>query len=363
MLFITVVNLIAVLILFMGKFLPKRFNVLPYVILFLIAVFSIRWNYTNDFDQYLNMFKFIRSNSMAAVHERYFHVENGWILLNYLFGSIGYTGVLTVVTAAQFGSIGFLIHKYVDRKHQWLVMAVYLFTPWLMMTQLSMVRQTMAMSGCLFAIPLLLNRKYLYYVGVCLLMMFFHKSAFFATLFVFVPYLASTKTKWFIPFFGALAVFLIIVMLPEAPLKMLDSLLESDSFEKYSVYGTRKYGATKTNTSIVMYFNMIMSLYMIYSLRRKTTRTRPFIILFAINYIMAPLATSIGMIARLGWYGLLPGILSFDQLASQCRKDLICLGLVGAYLFVMLTSYVSFFYDPLWIHKYLQYRTIFGTII
>lgn len=354
---IALVNFIAVAFLGIANAWTKNRSLIFAVTVMLILFFGIRVDYGNDYAQYELMFRHVNSIGNGAVMRQYVRVEIGWVWLCALFGKFDFSVLVFFLTVVQFGTVGWFINKYVPANIQWAVLALYLFWPSLMIMGLSQMRQTLAMSIVLMAIPSILNRRWIPSIVIILVATLFHTSAFVAFLFLIVTYLYKINYKW------GLTIFLLLIVTEtvfrDSYFMMALQVLESTQFKKYKIYAQ---GVNDMRSGLGYIMQLMFALYMVWITRWKSVDRRFFIYSLVIYYAMTPLTSVLGSIVRLAYYFQLVGIIAFPVLLRRMRRDAAAMAFGVLFIFLVFYNFVYFFEDPTWVRAFKHYNTIFGQL-
>lgn len=354
---IAIANLIAVLFLGVTNAWNKKHSMIYATTILLILFYGIRVNYGNDYAQYELMFRHINAIGNGAVMSNYVRVEEGYILLNKLFGRFDFSVFVFFHTIIQFGSVAWFIKRYVPHNMQWAVLALYLFWPQLMLMGLSQMRQTIAMSILLFATPYFLEKKVIKSTLIILLAVQFHTSALIGFAFLIISYFRNINYIW------AMIIFTIVVVsetiFRQSYLAAALQVMENATFSKYKYYTV---SADDMRTGLGYMAQLAFALYMIWITHWKSVKNRFFIYSLVTFYAITPLTSVLGMIIRLGYYFQLMGIIAFPELIKRMRRDAAAMAFGVMFLFLVFYSFVYFFEDPTWTRDFSHYTTLFGEL-
>lgn len=352
------VNTIAILILIYCNQMKVRFNVLPAVIMMLAIIYGLRYDYGNDYSDYLNMFQTINSRSARFIsHSKFFNIEPGWIWLNRLFKPLGFEGLIIFLTFIQLGVMGWFIMKFVPRKYQWQALALYIFLPGFMVTEFSMLRQSLAMSIILIGVAKVLGRKFIQGLVFFALSMLFHRSGAVSIMFIPLYFLRNINYKW------ALLGYSVIVLVCQffaAPLvNIIESVVSMGFFDKYENYYRGNNVVVEMRSGLGFIFQMILNLYVAYLLKFKSTKYRYFIVCLLFGYAFLPLTGSVGLVSRIIYYFQHVGILGFLPLFKRASKDVMAFILTAVFIAYIASANYIFFTLPIFVKKFFYYRTLF----
>lgn len=346
---------IAVAIIMIGEWLKTRSSLMPVAVIFLILFFGIRTDYGNDFEQYKEMYAALNHRALGGLASLYPDVEMGWKILCASFRGVDFQIFVFCMTVVQFSTIGWFINKYVDRRYQALILAIYLFWPHLMITQLSMMRQSLAMSIVMTSIPYVLSKKWIKAELIIILAIQFHTSAYVALPLPMLIYANRWNQNLYIAFF--IFIFALIYTIPESFQKLITSVLEYDKFEHYDFY-IKNNEEVELRSGAGYLMQVLFCIYLFWILRWKSTGNRFFLICFAIYCMSLPLTGVVGQIGRLSMYYMQIGLAAFQPLIKRVRHDPMAMVFFIFWIFFIVYSYLAFFVNPIWIKKFMTYQTI-----
>lgn len=357
---ITIVNLIVMILLYSGYRLKIKGNLMPGAIMVLIGFFSIRYGYGNDFKPYEQMFYQITNMSLDRALGHFERLEQGWIVLNYLFRGLDFQLFLAFLTTIQFCSIGWFISHYVDSKYQWAIMGIYLFNPSMMLIQLSMLRQGLAMQLVMISVYFITDKRKYWWVAPLLIYLAvqFHKSAYFAFVFLLLPLLKNLNYKILILIY--IALFGIFQFMPEFMAGVINNVLSTDEFDRYDVYMGKGNYAVEMRSGIGYAFQVMLGLYLMFLMRWKSTKNRFFVLSMGIFYTTLPLTGLVGLISRVVYYFYQVGLPAYGEIFRRARRDPLALVIGALLVFYTAQNYIKFFFDPVWTKRYFHYTTIFN---
>lgn len=153
-----VIGLICVCLAYLGRYRRLSWG-FGAAMTILFVFLAIRYEWGNDYRQYID--KFIVYNSIdefnySDPNERW---EVGWIFLYRIFKPFGFFSLVIVLTAFEISVYYWFIKKYIPKEWYWFAVFIYVFNPNFMLTQSSMMRQTLAMCIVLLSIPYIYKKK------------------------------------------------------------------------------------------------------------------------------------------------------------------------------------------------------------
>lgn len=359
---VTIMNLIVMLLLYSGFRLKIKGNLMPGVVMILIVFYSIRYGFGNDFKSYEHMFYMINGMTLDRAMGHFERLEDGWIILNYLFKGLDFQVFLVFLTTIQFCSIGWFISRYVEPKYQWAIMGIYMFLPSMMLIQLSMLRQGLAIQIVMMSVYFIIDKRKYWWIGLLLvyLAVQFHKSAYFAFALFLFPLMEKFNYRVLIAIY--IGLFGVFQFMPDFMNGLMNSVLDIDEFERYDVYMGKGNYAVEMRSGLGFAFQMMVGLYLMYITRWKSTKNRFFIISMGIFYTTLPLTGLMGLVSRVSYYFFQVGLPSYGEIFRRARKDPLALLIGSLLIFYIFQSYMKFFYDPVWTKRYMHYTTIFNNI-
>lgn len=347
MLIVTIIHLLSVFLTFLSRYRTFRYG-FEFAILILICFFGVRYEYGNDYISYSLMFDEIQAADPWDFYVRGRYIERGWFLLNKLFSPLGFPSLVFFHTIVQFGSIYYFFNKYIERKYLYIAVFIYLFSASLSLTMISMMRQTMAMSIMLFAIPFLLNRKYIYFSILVICAAMFHNSALIMFSILLFPFVR-------VNIYVLISIFLYMFpLLFAGPAESLIQAFVGYFFEAY-LLSFNSFSELSLGGSGILYF--LLLLLFAYFLKNKTSY---FVMLNIMAFVTIPYATFAPLLTRVSSYFLLGGIVGFVEVLNlQTRISLLIKILFLIYLFFIIYTYIFFFQSKVNISYYSEYHTIF----
>lgn len=353
MIAVTIVNIIAVLLTYLQRNNQIRYG-FGIAIFLLICFYGIRYDYGNDYMAYFNNFQSINGQTNLELSTDSKDLELGWILLNRIFEPVGFFGLVFFLTIVQFYSFYRVATKYVPRNQQYIALGVYLFSSGLMLTMLSMMRQSLAMNIILWAVPALLNRKLLKSIIIIIIAAQFHRSAYIALSLPFVIYLFNLSKKTYV--ITIITIFILCFTAQSIITQYINELISSN-FERYEAYSENE--SASLGSGIGFIFSILFFLTLVLSDRHKYSYESWTMKMLALSYVFIPLGFIIQLIGRLGLYFSILGIPAIGYLANMSKKSIYMKMIVTLYIFFMIYGYFTFFYSDVWIDKFMNYRTIF----
>lgn len=355
MIAVTFINLISVLLTFLSRYDQLRYG-FEFAVLILILFFGIRYNYGNDYSAYYNMFSTINSYDVVEYSSDSASIERGWVLLNRLFAPLGFSSLVFVLTIFQFGSFYFFVKRFVDRKYRYIALFLYLFTPSLMLTMLSMMRQCVAMNILIWAVFFLVKRNLLVSFLLICLAAEFHQSAYILLLLLLLPLLYKINRRFYVVIF--ISVFWFFMIFRNVVGEQL-SVFISTYFEKYNYYLEGGKEAV-IGTGLGVIFNIIV-FHLLVALDPHVEKIKEslFMKIMALGILIIPLSFIVQLVARVSSYFQLLGVTGLIPLFSLKEKRNILFIFSLGYVLMILYSYYNFFFSDVYHNYYFEYNTVF----
>lgn len=335
---------------------------LLYSVIFLVIAFGIRYRYGNDFAMYEATFNTIKDYPFFNFQAGGIHFEWGWKLLCKLFIPFGFQTMIVFLTAVQFGTMAWLIKKYVPQQYVWMVWAIYLFSSGMCITQLSMLRQSLAMSVVAWAIPWLFRHCYVRFCIMVLIAATFHTSAYFCFVFLFLPLVTKFNPR--VLAIGIIILYIFMTGSGEFFKGVLSQVYSTDAFERYEEY-TRstkdRGGVLAAGLGLTSIFMFVFFLFLTLVMLKKTEGIgRTFILFMIFPFVITPIAQALPVAGRLSLYPEMLGYVGMYWVIKESRKDLVTLGFLGAYILFELVGYYYFFQSDTYAKYFSTYTTIFS---
>lgn len=353
MLIVTIANFFAIFLTFAGKLVRKEKIFFFIAIIFLIIFYSIRTDYGNDIPVYMEMFREISRYSLSNLPSLEIEWEPGWVVLNLLFAPFGWQTFLFFLTSIQFLTIYWLISKYVNSRYIWIIFAFYVLNANLLLTDLSMLRQALAMHIVAWSIPWILKNKFFKAGLLILLATTMHTSAYAAFILLLFPLIKNLSPK--ILATGFLIIFFCVYVSSNFVSNVFQFAFQSETFERYEAYSKNVSINGGIGLGVLLYIITAFSLLFIYTVKGKSLF---FNYVFSLFVLTIPFSYVIPSVARIGLYFNLIGIVSLQNLLFQ-RKNILGLILLIMLFGFIIISYFNFFESPVWKPHFSIYHTIF----
>jgi hypothetical protein len=335
---------------------------------FLIIVFSaLRYNYGNDYPAYHDAFtqisKIPNLNSLFSLFDgpfdKYQGTEVGWVVLNWLFKPLGFSG-LVIFTSIITNIVYYkLIKTFVPQKWYWLAIFTYIFNTSLFFVPLSMMRQSCCMVLFVISFKYIAERKILKSLLIILITVLFHKSALILLPFAFFGFLSYVDGKIISVTF--ISLFVIFMLTGNFTSDAVNAALMLESFEDYENYFDIMEAGESFGLGFISRLLTFLIPFLFYC--ADTTRTpfqnRLVVSLAAISFLIIPFTLVLGFLGRLGYYFSIFDIVAIPLLYGWMKNKTLRLGLIALYMAYVVFSFIDFFSLPQW-KSFTHYQTIFS---
>lgn len=347
-----ILGIISVLFAYLAKCKDARWGLkASFTLIFLFL--ALRYNFGNDYERYLNAFIDISQYNQIDFFDNTRQYESGWMLLNWLFRSLGFFAMTAVL--ALFNCVVYyrFIKKYVPVRYYWLAIFLYIFYPEFMLIHSSAMRQSIAIMLFVFSMDYLYEKDAIRYFLCILLASLFHFSA----LILLPVYLLGLFNRRFYTVIGVTFVLIYVsVILFNQSLSPYLNLFINNYFEKY--VGYRDAGVV--NMGLGFLYFAVMSILTLYFLRLQNKETALVFMISIISFVLMPLALIIGLTARAGMYFVPATIIAYPIIFMKLKNPISKI----IYLTIVLTAttyrFFQFFYSDVYKDAFGIYQTIFS---
>ena len=140
--------------------------------------FSIRVDYGNDYDHYLEIFNMFSSMPLRdALSTDYNHFELGWRLLCVCLGGLGFQSLIIAVQAVYSISFYKFIKECIPQRYALFAIFIYIFNPDYMLIPLSMLREGVAICFSMLCFTRILREDYKGSLIFAIIAFLFHRTA------------------------------------------------------------------------------------------------------------------------------------------------------------------------------------------
>lgn len=338
----------------------------------LTIIEAIHYDFGNDYMPYLQMYEEITRYpfSLTAILHGDTLKEPGWEILNYFFVCFGgFFGLVAFISIVQNIIYFKFIRRYVTRG--WWVMAVfiYLFNSSFYLLNMSMLRQGLAISLFVLALPYILNRKFIPAIIIILVAGSFHASARILIPFAFFGLLPvegrAIKIIAISSFVLLISLFISQDLLQGILMRVLDTgdMLDSHGFLDYAeTYSQMENNVTFGLGYVIGLIPFIVAICYLLKNDESLVWQRRVACLALIGTIIIPFTRIIPLISRVSLYFSVYTICSVPIMYKWISKKSVQYIIVAIYVFMTLYSYYGFFHGSVYAKYYSTYHTIFSAI-
>lgn len=389
MVVVITLGVVTVLLAYLAQW-QKRATSLKIAFVLIFLFLALRYNFGNDYNNYLIGFMEISSNAKIFLTDAKW--EPGWRFLHIIFRPFGFFAMVGTLALIHCIILYRFVRRYVPPKYYWLALFIYIFEPYLMLIECSAMRQTVAISLFLLSIDFLIRKKAIGYFICILIGISMHKSAL-----VLLPVFVLAFFQWRLTKPLALGYLLCFISLFIFGEQLFPYIIKfTDIF--FHGYVSEYRGGRSFSSGIGLMFMLFQLISILYysGLQFKpqngwdsgemeseydidyipydtpesdlspsyntdlTVKANRILFLFAIlTYMFIPLGLMIGMVGRVNLYFLPALIVVFPLVLNGSKSAFFRLAFLSALIFFTLFKFMMFFYNPLW-ERFTVYHTIFS---
>lgn len=354
---VTFANILAILILGIGRWYKKEEKSLIITIVWLILFYSIRTDYGNDIPEYIRVFhrfRFYSFDNLINYDERF---EIGWAVLNLIFQPFGWQIFLLFQTGFWFISVYYFISRFCKPKNYWLIFIFFLFST-LFLSSLSMLRQTMAMAIVLWSVPLLLNKKIIKGIIVIIVASLFHKSAIVCL--IQVPIMYATKANSRVLIISYLVLFSLLLGVDVLMKNVLHYFLSFESFENFENYAVEK---NTVGSGFGVLFQVIIGVLFLLN-SKKNIKYKFCALSYCIGVLIIPFIYLGPSLGRLTYYFNICGLPAYALLVNSKNDSYRYINgiLLILSIIILMHNYIYFFQNPVYRDHFATYHTLLETL-
>lgn len=317
MLVVIVVGIMAVLFAYIAQLKRLRFCLkISFLVIFLFL--ALRYNYGSDYPAYFDIFFSLNKFRLEDIKDIWMqtfvfsiigsdnpalqlgvgnpsNIELGWQALCLLFQPLGFFAMVAALALFNCMVYYYFIKKYVPPAYYWFAVFLYVFTPELMLFNLSGMRQSVAISIFLLSINYIYKKDFLRYALLIFLATLFHTSAI-----ILLPVYLLGVLNFKIDIPKAIVIFALfaLLFLLKGPLSQVMSSFISTYAVKYEVYDNP--GVMRTGLGIVLYA-IIMIILLLYD-RYQSKEMSLLFKIATLSIFVIPFTLILQMISRIGMY-------------------------------------------------------------
>lgn len=346
-----IMGFLSVLFAYLGKYENIKWGLKGSFIL-IFSFLSMRYNYGNDYGTYLNDFSVIKDSSILDFYiSKNMRIELGWIVLCKLFSPLGFFALVAFL--ALFNCIVYyrFISKYVPSQYYWVAVFIYIFSPYIMLVQLSAMRQCIAILFFIISIDFIIKRKLILYFLAIIIASFFHTSAL-----VLLPFYFLGLIKWEVtrPIIVILALIHLILILSSNLLRESTAHFITSYFNQYGAYLLN----TSARLGLMVPFTFFMLIIILSIIRFQNIELRILFMILIISFLLLPVNIIFPMTGRITFYFQVSALIVYPLALSSLRDPKIRFSFLVIIVIFTCYMFFTFFQSETWQDYYGNYQTI-----
>lgn len=330
---------------------------------------AIRYDVGSDYLSYMDDFNLVSSYSYSDLLFMQENLQNinpvfkdiGTSLMYRTFAPVGFFGFVALISFLQGWIYYNFIVENVDREYYWFAMAIYLFQFEFFVLPMSMIRQGLVIALMVWAWHFVCNKNYWMPVILSAFSFSIHKSSLIFIPFLFLYFVPMRKGKVVVITFVSLA----IVMFGAAQLMgvILEGIMGGELFMAYNAsYADEGGGEIGMARILIAFIPFVLA--MLYLWDEDTMDgPRNMVALSVIGTLLLPFSFIIQMITRLGYYFNIFMVAVIPITIWQIRDQILRYGIMAVMLLLLLYEYYNLFTSSIWTEKFMNYQTIFSTML
>lgn len=344
----------------------RKFGGLEIAFIILAIFLSIRYEFGNDYNAYLNNFKEFTFYSFeltdfdkwASLQAR---GEYGFVILNKVFEPVGFFGFIIFLSIFSLYALYRIIKRYVSPQWYWFAIAILVFNPsFLIIGIAGAIRQWIAVTLFILTFDFIRKQKIIQFIIVMLIASTIHTTALAIIPFCLISFLNIDKfSKTKIAVLSAL-IALWFIVIPRIGYELFLPLFQNESMEYYTGYMAADTGYNIFGISSLLVIGI--PFICLSQINKMEHDMRLMCLLVMCSVLFIPMVSVNTMIGRLAWYFSIFTIIVFPKTMEILRQkgkiSLIRL-IVTALLVYYIYLFIAHFLDPLWYDTSYHFHTIF----
>ncbi len=355
-----IIGVVCVLLAFLARYRQLSWA-FPLSMIILFVFLGIRYNWGNDYPQYIDRFAIYNSIEQFNYFDPKERWEIGWIFLYRLFKPLGFFSLVIVLTAFELGVYYWFIKRYVPREWYWFAVFVFIFTPDLMLIEASMMRQTLAMCIVLLSVPFIFKKRFIIAALIILFASLFHSSAKIILPIVFLGYV-----NWRLGTRGVVigvALFMVLLVARAIVSSIIEDTLSTIGLSKYTYYLEEGKEESELATGLGFIYKIFLMCLILYY-EKKQDRERGLLFkLTALSFLIAPLGFIAQLIIRVGAYFQVSMLVTYPLLMRSIDNRLARALIILMVMTFTLYDFYTFFFSETWGLHFFEYHTIFESFV
>lgn len=344
----------------------RKFGGLETAFIILGIFLSIRYEFGNDYNAYLNNFKEFSSYSFGLTElDKWASLqargEYGFVILNKIFEPVGFFGFIIFLSIFSLFALYRIIKKYVPTNWYWLAVTILAFNPSFLIVGIAgAIRQWIAVTIFVLSFDLIRRKKIIPFIVTMLIASTIHTTAlaiipFFLIIFFNVDKFSKTKV--------AILSFIVVlwfIIIPQVGYELFLPLFQDENMEYYTGYMSADTGYNIFGISSLLVIGI--PFLCLSQINRMDNDLRLMCLIVMCSILFIPMVSVNTMIGRLAWYFSIFSIVVYPktmEILSQRGKTLLVKIVVVALLVYYVYLFIAHFLDPLWYDTSYHFHTIF----
>ncbi len=325
---------------------------LSFVMVFLFL--GLRYNFGNDYEAYMEIFNRVKENPDIAFDQKmYIFYEPGWMILNWVFKSVGFFG-MTMTIAFFYSIIVYkLIKKNIPYQYYWLAVFFVVFNPGFLLVQSTAMRQMVAILIFLLSINYIYNKRILAFIICILFAATFHYSSL--TLLIFAPFLFDNRRVSLLYGTTLFSVYLFLFLFGSLMATYFGQLVSifSERYESYSDKGTANSGL-----GFLFYSSLFILTLNLDKLQDK--RIALFFKLAIVYFMLMPFTLIVEMTSRIGMYFSPAVVIVYPFIFKKLKSNISKSFFLPIIMIFTMYQFFQFFYSVTYKDYFMEYHTFFS---
>lgn len=338
----------------LNDWLPRH---LRYYILLLPCVIYVsgRYGYGNDYFPYMEIFDHVKISGIASAANSYERIEYGWILLNAYFPTSSFTLFVIFISFFHFFAVLKLLKYAALNKTSLFGILIYVFQPLNMLTLLSAMRQSVALTFLVMGMKYVIEGKAIKYSLMVAIASFFHFSAISLLPIYFIYKYLHRINMLYILIFTIILILAVLVFPDQINLALFDFIASSSALNKYDVY----FEAGTLSSGAMLVFHGFIIMILSYCFNKERDYARLFILITIIGSMFAVLSASLLILQRFIVYFSLFSMVSIPLSVRVLPHTIHRIGFSVIYILYVFFMYFNAFSNDDWMLGFGDYNSIF----
>lgn len=328
-----------------------------FLVLFLYL--ALRYDFGNDYRAYADAFLDINRASSIDYWGPDVSFEPGWVWMCRVFEPFGFH--VLVAVSALFSCLVYrrFFLANVPPNYYWVAFFLYTVAPENMLTQLSAMRQAVAIGLVVLSVSYLIKRQFAGFAALVACATLFHFSAVvFLPLFFIGRDFSLNRVLVAIVFFVYVMLFFFAEAIVGGMVQSLSGLEGSSAIDRYVSYDDK--GSFGSGVGVAYYAIYLLSL--LWAHNSLDIRGKVIVRLALLGTCLVPLVLSMAMLGRIALYLNVFSIAAIPLVACCIKNASLRYAYLGVHCLFAARAFSAFFEDPVFKDAYSTYTTIFSTL-